>query len=1054
MRRLVLAAFLSATALDGVGLRAEQDADLFEKTVRPLLVDRCIECHSEESGKRKGNLVVDTAEGLLRGGDNGPAVVPGQVEKSLLLKAVRYADPDLKMPPKSANRLTRDQVGALEEWIRQGAAMPRVEPKRTLAESEWEARKKWVFAPPREPAVPSIAGVRGIDAFLLQKLRANGLPFAPPADKRVLLRRASYDLLGLPPTPEETEAFVADETPEAFSKVVERMLASPRYGERWGRHWLDLVRYCDEVDDIWRYRDWIIQSFNRDLPYDRFILHQIMGDLLPPPNGSDVDADGIVATGVLTLGPWGGINKKKMLADIADDQIDLVGRTFLGLTLACARCHDHKYDPISTKDYYGLAGIFLSSHILTGKSYAAHGSHRQKIPLISSAEIDARDRAGEPLRQAEAKLAAIEEREFAAFARTLLRDSARYLTAAWKSRKGAAVPADLAGLRKDVIQQWSEYLSVPPDGAYPLLTSAVPEFDTTPRIQAWKVPLARSPWFAVNTTDQDVHVDSFILPPRSAACSPGGAVAWRSPIRGKVRIEGALEDADAGGVGVEFLLDLAAPEGTRELQRGTVPNNGKRRFDPSADVEVRPGDVLLLQLHSKEAHYDTTVIDLTIRAADGSAWWTLADDVVNSLLKGNPHGAWSFHDLTGSRRPRKLPSVDAALAALYRASSIEDAELGICEFEAAEEALLRELTGPRSPFRTKERKELPRESQDRIAAAAAEVEALRKTAPAPVPTACGIQEGGVRYSLYPGIQDVAVHLKGSTTAFGDIVPRRIPSALAGPDGPAIRDGSGRRELARWLASPENPLTARVMVNRIWQYHFGEGLVRTSSNFGKLGEPATHPELLDWLARRFIESGWSIKAMHRLILASAAWRQSCVAAPEALRVDPDNRLWSRFLRRRLEAEELRDSLLAVSGGLDLRTGGQADKNPASLRRMLYMEAKRSSRSSFDVAFDAANPSAIVARRTSSMVAPQALYLMNDPWVLDRIRQLARRAASEDVDSRIRSAYRLIHGRASGADELELGREFLSRGLSTAGPALGTWELYVQALVMANEFMFVE
>jgi len=1050
MRRLALSAAL--IALSPLGAPAQEsipsDAEFFESRIRPLLAERCFSCHRRQ-GKEKGGLALDSRDAILKGGDTGPAVVPGDPGKSLLLKAVRYDDPELRMPPpKEKARLSREQVAELETWIRRGAAYPEsAKAAATPEQREWEARKTWVFSAPRDPGVPSVASDRvrnGIDAFLLQKLEARGLSFAPAVDKRVLLRRASFDLLGLPPTKEEIDAFVADERPDAFDAVVERLLASPRYGERWGRHWLDLVRYCDEVDEMWRYRDWVIQSFNRDLPYDQFVLHQIMGDLLPAPGG--VNADGIVATGVLTLGPWGGIDKKKMLTDIADDQIDLVGRTFLGLTLACARCHDHKYDPITTKDYYGLAGMFLSSHVLTGKSYAAHVSQRKKIPLISAAEIDAREKASVPLREAEARLAAIEEREFSSFARSLLPTSARYLVSAWKSRN--RIPDSDGALRKNVLQQWADYLGVAPDPAYPTLSSAVPDFDTTPRVQAWKVMLARSPWFAVNTTKEDLHVDSFVLPPRSAACSPGTGVAWRSPVRGTVRIDGRLEDADAGGTGFDYVLDLTTPTGTRELARGSVPNNSERRLE-SVAIEVNPGDVVLLQIYSKEPHYDTTVLDLTIQAHDGSARWTLAADVVDTLLEGNPHrdslghpGVWSFVDLTGSRRPRKLPSLDRALDGASGATSLDAIEIAACAFQAAvdsagpEDPLVQELVGPRSPFRPKDRNELPPESRQAIAAAAAEVEKLKQSAPPPIPMACGIQEGGVRYSLYPGIQDVPVHLRGSASTLGDIVPRHIPPVLAGPNPPSIREGSGRRELALWLASPENPLTARVMANRLWQYHFGEGLVRTSSNFGRLGEPATHPELLDWLARRFVEKRWSVKAMHRLILGSAAYRQSCVPGADALRLDPDNRLWSRFLRRRLEAEELRDSLLVVSGGLDAKLGGRPDKNPASLRRMLYMESTRGKRSSFDVAFDAANPAAIVARRTSSMVAPQALFLMNDPWVLDRVRQLARRAGSGDEEPRIHAAYRLLYGRAATPGELALGRDFLKgRGRSSGAGRLG-------------------
>ncbi|HVE41224.1 MAG TPA: DUF1549 domain-containing protein, partial [Planctomycetota bacterium] len=668
--------FAALIALSPLGAPAQEsapsDTEFFETKVRPLLAERCFSCHRRQ-GKEKGGLALDSRAALLKGGDTGPAVVPGEPAKSLLLKAVRYDDPELRMPPpKEKARLSREQVADLETWIRRGAAYPEAPAAAATPEQrEWDARRKWIFAPPQDPSVPAVAGAdrvrNGIDAFLLQKLEARGLSFAPAAEKRILLRRASFDLLGLPPTQEQVDAFVADASPDAFEKVVDRMLASPRYGERWGRHWLDLVRYCDEVDEMWRYRDWVIQAFNRDLPYDQFILHQIMGDLLPASAPGGVNADGIVATGVLTLGPWGGIDKKKMLTDIADDQIDLVGRTFLGLTLACARCHDHKYDPITTKDYYGLAGMFLSSHILSGKSYAAHVSPRQKLPLISAAEVESRERASVPLREAQTRLAALEGREFAAFARSRLPQASRYLVAAWKSRN--RVPDADGELRKDVVKQWSDYLGTAPDPASPTLSSAVPEFDTTPRIQAWKVMLARSPWFAVNTTKEDLHVDSFVLPPRSAACSPGTGVAWRSPARGTVRIDGRLEDADAGGTGFDYILDLTTADGTRELTRGSVPNNSEGRLE-SVSIEVHPGDVVLLQVYSKEPHYDTTVLDLTIQARDGSARWNLAADVVDTLLEGNPHrdslghpGVWSFLDLTGSRRPKKLPSIDHALGA-------------------------------------------------------------------------------------------------------------------------------------------------------------------------------------------------------------------------------------------------------------------------------------------------------------------------------------------------------------------------------------------------------
>lgn len=1070
--------YSAGTAPSAVQEEPGTEFAFFEKRIRPILEVRCFSCHSAQAGKTKGNLALDSAERLLKGGDSGPALVPGHPENSLLVKAVTRIDPDLSMPPRVADRLTESQVRDVEQWIRRGAAIPRPVTTVPSAEKVWEARKKWLFAPPQDPPLPVVrlnSRVRnGVDAFILGKLEASGLAYAPEADKRILLRRATLDLIGLPPTPQEVDAFLADQDPRAFERVVDRLLSSPRYGERWGRHWLDLVRYCDEIDEIWRYRDWVIDSFNRDLPYDDFIKHQLMGDLLPPPEPGGINAAGIVATGVLTLGPWGGIDKKKMLTDIVDDQIDLVGRTLLGMTLACARCHDHKYDPITTKDYYALAGIFLSSHILSGKEYAAHVSHRKKIALLSPAQLRERERMLRPLREAEDRLAQAEARERSALATSLLSQVERYVKNSDEIRRlpaGKPSPSlgDIAkreGLRTDVLKKWIDYLSQSPDRPYPRLDSAVAEFDTTPRTKAWKVALARSPWFAVNQSTQELHIDSFIAPPRSSFASPGTGIAWRSPVRATIRVKGRLEDADAGGVGIDFIVDLITPRGARELVRDRIPNNGERQLGLEG-IRVNPGDSLILQLYSAEPHYDTTIVDLRIETTDGSARWTLAADVVDTLLDGNPHadslgnrGVWSFLDLTGSRRPSRLPALDDALGSWTRARSSGEPEAADCELAAAladsESDLVRELTGPRSPLWIVEKETLPGEAQALLSKLAREVEALRKSAPPPIPEACGIQEGGVRYSLYPGIQDVAVHLKGRTDRFGEIVPRRMPEMLAGSHAPAIREGSGRRELAQWIASPSNPLTARVLVNRLWQYHFGEGIVRTPSNFGKMGEPPSHPELLDWLACRFLEGGWSMKSVHRLIMLSAVYQQSSRATPETLRADPENRLLGRFFRRRLEAEEVRDSLLAISGGLDSRPGGRADQDASSRRRMLYLASTRKSRPNFEVAFDAANPSAIVAKRASSTVAPQALFLMNDGWVLDRVRDLARRAAGASDEERIHAAHRLVYGRRATPEELALARAFLrvTSGSETSGPRLDVWELYVQALVLSNEFMFVE
>jgi hypothetical protein len=749
------------------------DVAFFEKKIRPVLTERCYGCHRSAAGKRKGNLALDTREGLLHGGDSGPAIVPGLPEKSLLVRAIRYDDPDLRMPPeKEKSRLTPAQVADVEAWIRRGAAHPRSKPASSAADLEWEVRRTWVFGRVIDPPVPSPRpGEHPIDAFLRARRESRGLGSAPPADRRTLLRRVTYDLLGLPPTPEEIAAFVADRSPDAWDRVVERLLASPQYGERWARHWLDLARYAvvredsqakkkeaSEIPEAWRYRDWVVDAFNRDLPYNDFVVHQIAGDLLPPPEPGGVNVNGIVASGFLAIGEWGiqDDNPEKMVWDTADENIDAVGRTFLGLTLGCARCHDHKFDPLTTRDYYALAGMFTSTHVVAQPAKVGVQTPMVRIPLISQAE-------GEEIQFRTAQTAAkIAEAE---------------------KRLAAAAPKERDALRADV---------------------------------------------------------------------------------------------------------------------------------------------------------------------------------------------------------------------------------------------------------------------DR----------LKTSLPPPIPVAIGAREGGIPGTPYAGFHDARVRIRGDILRPGDLVPRGFPAIL--PDsGRAITSGSGRWVLAHWLASAENPLTARVMVNRIWRHHFGEGLVRTPSNFGKLGEPPTHPELLDWLARRFIDGGWSVKAMHRLILHSAAYQQSSVAAGDVLEKDPDNRLLARMFRRRLEAEAFRDGLLAVAGTLDPARGGPADPDPSSRRRMIYLQVSRTSKSPFEGLFDGADPTAHTDRRTVSTVAPQALFLLNHPFVRDQAAALARRliaAVPADAGGRVSRAYALLYGRAPTPEEtalaLGLVQEFRGEGEEKA------WSELARVWLCANEFVIVD
>jgi hypothetical protein len=1063
--------------------------EFFEKQVRPLLAERCLKCHGDT--KPKGGLRLTSRAAVLRGGDTGPAAVAGKPDMSLLLQAVRYADTP-RMPPKG--KLSEREIAVLEKWVALGLPWPEAGPKVVNSGSTFqitdEQRRFWSFQPVRSVAAPAVKDARwprsDLDRFILAALEAKGLRPAQPADKRTLLRRATFDLTGLPPTPAEVDAFLADDSPRAFERVVDRLLASPAYGERWGRHWLDLVRYTDSFDargiggkgdcaHAWRYRDWVVNAFNRDLPYDRFVTDQIAGDLLPGPGG--FNRDGVIATGFLAVGNWGGgdADKEKLLTDIADDQVDAVSRTFLGLTVACARCHDHKFDAISTKDYYGLAGIFFSTHILPNVGPKTDGPPMLNIPLASPAELARRAEHAKSLAEGQKQRRAAAERAYAEFARAQLGQTAKYLVAAWEyqaqaGRPGAPSPETFAaskGLHGYALRQWRDYLGL---GEYRLMTTAVRDVGGKAGVLGWR-GAPDCPSLVVNTNDSEVSILTFKLPPRSVSVHPGPsngvAVAWRSPITGKVRVSGRVVDADpVGGDGVAWLIDHRTAGSRSQLAAGDFPNGGRQAFEQGSGaralqaLDVRAGDRIELLVLPKANHgYDTTVVDFTIAEVGGPRVWDLRGDVIGDLHqggKGNPHSdrlgnaaVWHFLDMADSRRAPGPANARPDLAAWDRAVTARD---GAAVEKAAQE-IARSFTtaDARSPFwinRREDEKYLPAEARGALAKIDAELEALRKTPLPPLDLANGAQEGGVPGSPHAGVHDVRVHLRGRYDRLGEMVPRHFPEILAGAPQVPITSGSGRLELARWLTRPDHPLTARVMVNRIWQHHFGEGLVRTPSNFGKLGRPPTHPELLDWLARQFVQSGWSVKQMHRLIMLSATYRQSSEAAPETLRADPDNLLFGRMNRRRLEAEAIRDNVLAAGGRLERTMGGPAVRDFAAPRRTLYLMTVRSDRSGFRPLFDSADSTALVDTRTVSTVAPQALFLLNNPFILAQTKALARRVLADGKDerARIERAYHLLYARPPLPEEVQIGLDFLGRA--------GRWEAYCQVLLCANEFIYVD
>ena len=837
---------ITALLLAPLSLLAAGDDDLFfESKVRPVLIKRCYDCHSTEK-KTKGGLALDTRAGWQHGGDNGPAIVPGDLTKSLVIKAVRYLDKDFAMPPKS--RLPADEVAILEEWVKRGAPDPRTDdaakaakPKRSI---DLEAgRKFWAFQPVANPTAPAVKDSfwpkDPVDRFLLAKIEAKGLKPASDADRHTWIRRVSLDLTGLPATAEEVIAFANDNSDSAYAKVVDRLLASPAYGERWARHWLDLTGYADMIgtsnevfaEHAWRYRDYLIQAFNQDKPFDLFIKEQLAGDLMPA-SSPEQRASQLVATGFLMVGDLEIVNpdKAKMETDHIDTQLIKIGGAFLGMTMGCARCHDHKFDPVGLEDYYGMAGMLRSSPS-SGKMVGfGVWSTIRSVPLPES-------------------------------------------------------PAQLAERQKA-------------------------EAEHAAKLTAHKAEQARL------TEENNAVVAKLAALEKTAKATPVAAAPTPKP-------------------------------------------------SPEQDA-------------------------LTKRR-----------DEIAALLK-------------------------------TKASEIQHAEF----------------------FKSK------------------------------APKAFAMQD-----DAKPA--DMPIYVRGNPYAPAAVVPRGALRVASWDKFPAIPAGqSGRLQLAEWITDRRNPLTARVTVNRLWQKLFGEGLVRSVDYFGERGERPSHPELLDHLATRFMADRWSQKRFLRGLVLSHAYRLSSANHAEGLSLDPENRLFWRMNRQRLEAEAIRDSLLRVSGELATKSGGPslaleiientgalaaAGINPPSyhhrrsrpsqeFERTVYLPVMRNGPSSADKIrsfFDFVDPASITGQRNQTVMPTQSLFLLNNDLVRKRAGAMAKQliAAHANEDARLESLWLRAWNRPITAEERTNARNFLQEitpllKTPRAPDALETarWQELCHSLLASNAFIY--
>jgi len=860
-----------------------------------------------------GGLQLDAREHALQGGKSGPALVPGKPDESLLIRAVSYSQERLKMPPQG--KLSDDEIATLRSWIQTGAHWDSAPPSPASNGKEYvitqEQRNFWSFRPVKKPGtsletsnVQNRAWIRNdIDRFILARLESKKLQPVAAADKRTLIRRATIDLIGLPPSPEEVDAFLKDDSSDAFAKVVDRLLASPHYGERWGRFWLDVARYADDdvlfptgepFPNAFRYRDWVVQAFNDDMPYDLFVRAQIAGDLMPE-NPRWPMKPGL---GLLALGPYYYkiVEPPKARADERHDRIDVLTRGFLGLTVACARCHDHKYDPIPTKDYYALGGVLASTEY-------------HEFPLADEKVVKAFDDEKKKIDAREEALKKWLGEERTRVGQQLAKKIADYMLAA--ARVGTADPA----LDGPAVERVRKYLAVP-DKAHPFLNE-------------WER-----------------------LTAASTSASPG-------------QIQEAARKFEA------LVTAVVAEKKGIDEENERVLEEAKKSKDP---------------------------YDLFCKGCN----------VVTRTLQRDKYVLWS--DLFAEKQ------------------RTSEKEHGVFYFPDKE---VDRLLDPDAKRKTDSMR--------------AEVESLKKALPPQYPFLHGVRDIGEPL-------DLKQNVRGDPYNLGAVIPRHFLSILSDGTPAPLNAGSGRLQLADEIASPKNPLTARVIVNRIWQHHFGTGIVRTPSNFGFAGDRPSHPELLDYLAARFVESGWSVKQLHREIMLSATYGLSSIDSAANSAADPENRLFWRANRRRLDVESLRDSLLFVTGGLDPKVGGPAFswEEPVN-RRTMYGKVSRFRLERLLTLFDFPDPGITSEQRAATNVAPQKLFFLNSDFVSQRAAALADRLRSGEGDdaSRIQKAYQVLFARPATDEDVSRSLAFLK-----SGPADKQWPLYAQMLLSSNEFSFVD
>jgi hypothetical protein len=955
--------------------------EFFEKRVRPILVERCYECHSTTAKKVKGGLLLDSKEGWAKGGDSGPAIVPGELQKSLLVQAVRWVDEETQMPPK--NQLPPAEIEVLLEWVRMGAPDPRDAENiaNPDAESQPLARTNhWAYQPVTKPIRPEVKQsswpLSEIDHFISWKLEAQSLPAVPDADAATLARRLYFDLTGLPPTPEELDAFTelaGRNRQTAVASLVDRLLASPRFGEHWGRHWLDVVRFAESVTlrgfifkEAWRYRDYVIDSLNRDVPFEQMIQEQIAGDLLPSASVDERQRK-MIATSFLVLGNWNleEQDKKQLDMDVVDEQLDTIGKAFLGQTIGCARCHDHKFDPIPTRDYYAMAGILKNAKTLKHANVSEWLELPLPVELVAERVLKEHEAATTRL-QAEIKVA---------------KEKAKVVA----GKSGEPKPGSVAV--KPAVIAPKELSGIVADSAQARL------------VGSWK---------------HSQYSKHYI-----------GDGYWHDDNQGK------------GEKTLTFTPELAKP-GRYEVRFAYVhsPSRSARvpvtifHADGETTVHVNEQEPPVIEgrfVSLGQFRFEGNGFGYALVSNEGTQGHVTADAV-------------QFLPLDLGEEPGKLTAKPVERPNQNASPGSTNIQTDIKVLETRLKSL--EENGPKRP------------------------------------KVMGVIEA-------EQIEDIPIHIRGSVHNLGAKVPRGFLAVATRGTPPLVPERqSGRLEFAKWIAGPDNPLTARVMANRVWLWLIGEGLVRTPDNFGTTGDTPSHPELLDYLAIRLVEQGWSVKKLIREIVLSRTYQLSSRASNrarpastqnpklearnndrrfDASERDPENRFLSHAHRRRLTAEQIRDAMLAVSGQLKLDGGGQTypARRAADFGftfteplRSVYAPVFRNALPEIFEVFDFAPSSMVTGRRNVSTVPTQALFLLNHPFVREQAEAAAKRLLVEwsGLDG-INRAYRLTLGRLPTDDERSLARRHLSGPSASVAPVQAWTELF-HALFASADFRHVD